>query len=248
MRALLPRPSSDVDLVEAYATPPAIPSGRPFVRCNMVAALDGAITVNGRSGGLGGPGDRLVFQVLRAVADVVLVGAGTARAEHYSPVRLDDAAREQRLARRQSPVPPIAVVTGSGALDWSAPFFTDAEARPIVITTREGEAEVQRGASGLAEVVVAGDVRVDMAVALEALGAGGHRNVLLEGGPGLNADVIRSGLLDELCLTVSPHLVGGDGPRVLAGPALDPPLHLALVHVLEEDGLLFLRLAVEKGG
>lgn len=243
MRALLPHTSEEVDLVEAYAILSG-PGERPFVRCNMISTLDGAITINGRSGLLGGPADRSVFQVLRSLSDVILVGAGTARTEGYGPVALDDELRASRAARGQPDVPPIAVVTGSGNLDWSAPFFTEAEARPVVVTTRASDPGARLRAEAVADVVIAGDDRVDPAETLRQLGRAGHRSVLLEGGPGLNADVVHAGLLDELCLTLSPRLVAGDGTRVLAGPELMPPLQLRLVHLLEQDGFLFARLAL----
>jgi riboflavin biosynthesis pyrimidine reductase len=241
MRALLPQPADAVDLVEAYAVSPG-PGERPFVRCNMISTLDGAITIDGRSGLLGGPADHSVFQVLRSLADVILVGAGTVRAEDYGPVKLDDDLRGQRTARGQSAVPPIAVVTGSGNLDWSAPFFTEAEARPVVVTTSGSDAGARRRAETVADVVIAGEERVDPAEALHQLWQAGHRSVLLEGGPGLNADVVHAGLLDELCLTLSPLFVAGDGTRVLAGPELMPPHQLRFVHLLEQDGFLFARL------
>lgn len=239
----MPQPVGVVDLVEAYE----VPSGggdRPFVRCNMISTLDGAITIEGRSGLLGGPADRNVFQVLRSVADIILVGAGTARAEGYGPVMLDDQLRAQRAARGQSDVPPIAVVTGTGNLDWSAPFFTEADARPVVVTTSACDTGARRRAEAVADVLIAGEERVDPAEALHQLSLAGYRSVLLEGGPGLNADVVHAGLLDELCLTLSPRLVAGDGTRVLAGPELMPPLQLRFVHLLEQDGFLFARLAV----
>jgi riboflavin biosynthesis pyrimidine reductase len=243
VKALLPDPAGEVDLVEAYAVP--LGSGnRPFVRCNMISTLDGAITIEGRSGLLGGPADRSVFQVLRSLTDVVLVGAGTARAEGYGPVTLDDHLRALRGARGQSAVPPIAVVTGTGNLDWSAPFFTEAEARPVVVTTRSCDAGARRRAEAVADVLIAGEDRVDPAEALHQLSLAGYRSVLLEGGPGLNADVVHAGRLDELCLTLSPRLVAGDGTRVLAGPELMPPLQLRFVHLLEQDGFLFARLTV----
>jgi riboflavin biosynthesis pyrimidine reductase len=187
--------------------------------------------------------DGRVFQVLRSLADVILVGAGTARAEGYGPALLDDELRAQRTARGQSVVPPIAVVTGSGNLDWSSPFFTEAEARPVIVTTRASDPGARKRAEAVADVVIAGEDRVDPAEALRQLGRAGHRSVLLEGGPGLNADVVHAGLLDELCLTLSPRLVAGEGTRVLAGPELMPPLQLRVVHLLEEDGFLFARLA-----
>jgi riboflavin biosynthesis pyrimidine reductase len=243
MKSLLPQPAEVVDLVEAYA----IPSGtrnRPFVRCNMISTLDGAIRINGRSGLLGGPADQSVFQMLRSLTDIILVGAGTVRAEGYGPVKFDDQLRARRAGRGQSDVPPIAVVTGSGNLDWSAPFFTQAEARPVVVTTRTSDASARRRAEAVSDVLIAGEDRVDPAEALHQLSLAGYRSVLLEGGPGLNADVVHARLLDELCLTLSPRLVAGGGPRVLAGPELMPPLQLRLVHLLEQDDFLFARLAV----
>ena len=244
MRALLPGPASDVDLVAAYSVPAGTGETRPFVRCNMITSLDGAISVNGRSGMLGGPADTRVFQTLRSLADVILVGAGTMRSEGYGPGRVPDDVRDHRVDRGQQAVPPIAVVTRSGHLDWSSPFFTEAEARPIIFTTADSAEEARTRAKQVAEVVIAGDTRAESTAILDYLHKAGHRSVLLEGGPALNADVVDAGLLDELCLTLSPRLVSGDGPRVIAGPELTAPLSLDVVHLLEEDGFLFYRLGV----
>lgn len=244
MRALLPEPADDVDPIAAYAIPPT--SGRPFVRCNMISSLDGAISVKGRSGMLGGDADRHLFGVLRSLTDVILVGAGTARAEGYGPARLDVDLRRRRQERGQSPVPPIAIVTRSCHLDWSAPFFTEAEARPIVITTADCDQTGRRQAEKVADVYAAGDNQVDLGAALRQLNDARFHSVLLEGGPGLNAQVVAADLLDELCLTLAPRLVAGDGPRVLAGDELPRPLELDTVHLLEADGFLFYRLAVRR--
>lgn len=241
MRRLVPNPSDRVDLVEAYAPPPTAPD-RPFVRCNMISSVDGAIAVEGRSGMLGGPADRRVFATLRSLADVILVGAGTVRAEGYGPARLDDDVRAAREQRGQAPLPPIAVVTSSAHLDWSAPFFTAAGARPLVLTSAEGAERAGDRARTVAEVVVAGQDGVDLPTAIGALHARGLRHVLGEGGPALNAELAQAGLLDELCLTMAPRLVGGAGPRVLAGEELRPPVDLEVVQLLEEDGFLFYRL------
>ena len=216
----------------------------PFVRGNMISTLDGAITIQGRSGAIGGNADRTVFQVLRALADVVLVGAGTSRAERYGPARLDDALRELRRRQGKPAVPPIAVVSRAGDLDWSAPFFTEAEERPIVFASAASGETTRRQAAAVADFVVAGDTRIDPRIALDHLHRAGYHSILLEGGPGLNADIVNAGLLDELCLTLSPRLVAGTGPRVLAGPELPRPLELEIVHLIEEDGFLFYRLAV----
>jgi len=244
MRSLLPPGGGDVDLLDAYAVPPTSPSGRPFVRANMISSFDGAIAVNGRSGGLGGPADHRLFQLLRSLADVVLVGAGTMRTERYGPVRLDDVHRRQREERGQSPVPPIAVVTRSCHLDWTSPFFTEAERRPIVITTADADPDAVARASDAADVIVCGDTGVDLTAALAELGRRGAASVLGEGGPALNGELAAAGLLDELCLTLSPRLVGGTGPRVLAGPELADALSLEVRHLLEDGGFFFLRLCL----
>lgn len=231
-------------MVDAYGLPPDAGGERAFVRCNMISSLDGAVAVDGRSGTIGGPADRRLFHVLRSLADVILVGAGTVRAEGYGPVRISDELRARRRQRGQAEVPPIAVVTRSGNLDWSAPFFTAAEARPIVFVPDDHDHGAARRGAGVADFVVAGENQVDPGRAIAHLQGAGLRSVLLEGGPALNADVVEAGLLDELCLTIAPRLVAGDGPRVLAGPELARPLDVRLLHLLEEDGFLFSRLAV----
>lgn len=223
MRQLLPTFVDPVDPVAVYADPP-VAAGRPGVRFNMIASVDGATAVDGVAGGLGGEADRALFALLRRLADVVLVAAGTVRAEGYGP----------------SPVP-IAVVTRSCRLDWDSRFFTAQVARPVVVTVATAPAKARARAAEVADVVVAGERDVDLARALDALGARGWRAVLCEGGPTLNGQLAAAGLLDELCLTLSPCLVGGDAKRLLAGPLLPGPPTLTLASACEEDGFLFLR-------
>ena len=223
MRQLLPTFVDPVDPMAVYADPP-VAAGRPGVRFNMIASVDGATAVDGVAGGLGGEADRALFALLRRLADVVLVAAGTVRAEGYGP----------------SPVP-IAVVTRSCRLDWDSRFFTAQVARPVVVTVATAPAEARARAAEVADVVVAGERDVDLARALDALGARGWRAVLCEGGPTLNGQLAAAGLLDELCLTLSPCLVGGDAKRLLAGPLLPGPPTLTLASACEEDGFLFLR-------
>src|SRR2546426_1058691 len=144
----------------------------------MISSLDGAISVRGRSGLLGGPGDNEVFHTLRSLADIIVVGAGTARAERYGPARVEAERQARRRARGQPAVPPIAVVTRSCDLDWSSPFFTDAEARPIVVTTGAADEDARRRAAGVADVVEAGSGDVDLAGAFDALSRRGAHHVL----------------------------------------------------------------------
>jgi riboflavin biosynthesis pyrimidine reductase len=209
-----------------YADLP-VAAGRPAVRLNMIASVDGGTAWKGVSGSLGGPGDKAVFAVLRSLADVVLVGAGTVRAEHYGPSTL-----------------PIAVVTCSANLDWQSPFFSEAKARPIVVTVRDAPKENLEHAGEVADVVFAGSGSVDLQKAVTELGGRGFGHVIAEGGPTLNSQLARAHVLDELCLTVSPKLLSGDATRILAGPELPEPAELQLRSVLEDESYLFLRYRI----
>ena len=239
MRQIYPDPA-DVDPLDAYGRPGRA-DGRPSVRLNMIASVDGAAYLGGRSGAMGGPADKALFATLRSLADVILVGAATMRTESYGPALLDDAARARRQRWGTAPVPPIAVVTRACRLDWTSSFFADAEQRPLVITASSSATSDRDAAAEVADVIVAGADGVDLGMAVAALGQRGHGNVLAEGGPGIAAQLAASGLLDEVCLTLSPMLVGSAARRILDGAALDPLSALELGSVLTADGYLFLR-------
>lgn len=239
MRRLLPLPpSDDVDLDAAYWVEDP---GRQHVRGVMIASADGAAQAGGRAGGLAGPADIELFARLRAQADVLLVGASTVRVERYGGDRPSDQRRAWRRARGLADVPPIAVVTRSCALDPAGPLFTDTLIRPLVITCGAAPAERVAALADRAEILMVGDRDVDLAAALDRLADRGLRRVSCEGGPSLLAQLAAAGRLDELSLTVSPLLLAGDAIRVLDGGLLDPPARLQLVHVLADDGFLFLR-------
>ena len=240
MRSLYPDSNAEIDPVAAYADMPVV-TARPAVRLNMIVSVDGGTSWGGVSGALGGPADKSLFAALRSLADLVVVAAGTMRAEGYGPARLPDAMQEARAARGQTRVPPIAVVSRSCRLDWDTPFFTDAEERPLVITVSDAEAGDRKRAAGVAEVVVAGEGDVDFALAFEELGRRGVRSALAEGGPTLNGQLARADLLDELCVTLAPRLASGDAKRILAGSTLEALGLLALHAVYEDDDFLFLR-------
>lgn len=265
MRLLLPETSDRVNLFELYSREVKVPADRPFVRVNMVSTLDGAVAFSGRAGSLAGPGDRLLFSVLRSLADVVLVGAGTARVERYGPAKIPLEAQEIRQQRGQAPLPTMAVVTLSGALDWGSRLFTGGGPRPIVIAARDTRSEALAGAADVADVVRTGTGAVDLSAALKALGERGVNHVLCEGGPTLNTGLAAAQLVDELCLTLSPKLAGGLGGGLAGGwllssdPLVGPgrsfvgqPLaqlvELDLAHVVEEDSFLFLRLRARYSG
>jgi riboflavin biosynthesis pyrimidine reductase len=241
MRCLYPRCHDRVDPVAAYGRLGWHPSGRPAVRLNMISSVDGAAVLAGRSGPLGGAADRNLFATLRSLASVILVGAGTMRVEGYGPVRLGEVARARRVGDGMAPVPPIAVVTRSCQLPWGAPFFTEAESRPVVVTAAGAPQENLDRAASVADVIVAGELEVDLPRAVQALGQRGYSDVLAEGGPRIAAQLSAALLVDELCLTLSPMLIGGDARRILNGPNLSPLTTLALDLVLEADEYLFLR-------
>jgi riboflavin biosynthesis pyrimidine reductase len=233
-------------LAGLYAYPPPARPGRPWVRANMIASVDGAATIDGRSGGLGGPGDKLLFGVQRALADVILVGAGTARDEKYGPARPDPLLAGLRRGRPATP--PIAVLSSGLDLDPESPLLAQAppDARTIVLTSGAAPAGRRAALARRAHVIEAGTDQVSATQAIAALAGLGHARILSEGGPGLLAQIAAQGLLDELCLTVSPVLAGGQSRRILAGgPAGDLapglPEQLRLAHVLADGAYLFCR-------
>lgn len=237
MRALLPVASDTVDLTEAYA----YPADRPWLRANMVSSLDGAVSVEDHSELLSGPADKAVFGMLRDLCDVILVGAGTARAEGYQAVRRSEARVEQRRERGLTDVPAIAVVSGSLALDATSPLFVGARQRTLVVTTEEAAARRGADVAEVADVIATPGDRLDLAAAVRALHERGLRRLLCEGGPSLLGDLAAGGLLDELCLTISPLIAGGGARRIVTGPTLTPPASFDLAGLLEQDGFLFSR-------
>lgn len=188
MRVLV-GPDTD-DLGELYAVPRT-----PWLRVNMVSTVDGAATgESGRSGSINNSVDKVVFDHLRETCDVIVVGAGTARAEGYGPA-----------------------------------------ARPMVVVSRSGE--LPEGLRSAADVTV--EPLDDPVAFRQSLVDRGWASILCEGGPSLLRDLLAGGVVDELCTTIVPRVVGGDGPRIVAGPAVDVPVRLHTL--LEREGTLLTR-------
>jgi riboflavin biosynthesis pyrimidine reductase len=238
MRTIFPSPGGELDLLGlagAYAYP-----GERWLRVNFVSSADGAASVNGLSGGLSSAGDKKVFGILRVLTDVVLVGSGTARAEDYKPAR----ARPSLAALREGrpAAAPIALVTGRLDLNLASPLFTEAapDARTIVITCASADDKLRDETAKVADVIVAGEQTVDLAAALGELAARGLGRVLCEGGPHLFGDLAAAGLVDELCLSLSPTLAGPGPGRIIAGEA-SAARPMTLQQILADDNFLFLR-------
>jgi riboflavin biosynthesis pyrimidine reductase len=237
-----PLPQTVRELAALYGNEErATTAGRPWVRANMISSVDGASAISGRSGGLGGPADRMIFTVLRSLAEVILVGAGTARAEHYRPAAQTDMWAELRADLGLAPVPPIAVVTASLDLD-DCPRLLDSSPPTILITTASASRERAAALEGRARIVRAGHDQVDVGEAVTALADLGYQQILAEGGPHLLGQLAEAGLVDELCLTISPMLAGGTAGRIVASfdeKAAAAPLRLA--SILADNGFLMTR-------
>jgi riboflavin biosynthesis pyrimidine reductase len=213
-----------------------------WVTGHMVAGLDGTASVDGRVGSLSTRPDQELFRRMRQVADVVLVGAETVRREGYGVVRLDEEAKAQRRRQGQSPTPPLVLVSRSLTFDWAAKVFADAPegARTHVITCAAADPERRAEAEKVAEVVVAGEDRVEPAAAMRALAGLGHRVVLCEGGPTWLGELVAADRLDELCLSISP-MMGGDPLPVSVTPQGAGIAQFELKGAMAEDHTLFLR-------
>jgi riboflavin biosynthesis pyrimidine reductase len=218
------------------------PDGGPWLMAHMVGGLDGSAAIGGRVGDLSTTPDAELFTLMRTLADVVLVGAETVRQERYGPVRLPlDRVAARRAAGRPD-TPPLAVVTRSLELDWTARVFTEAPPgrRTLVLTCAMADPVRLARASEVAEVIVAGQDQVEPAEAMAMLAGLGHHVVLCEGGPTWLGELVSADRLDELCLTIAP-LMGGDPLPVSISPPGAPVRHFALRHVLQADDTLFLR-------
>ena len=222
----------------AYQSGPS----RCQLRANAIISLDGGATTDGTSGGLGGAGDRRLFGVLRELADVIVVGAGTARAENYAGAQMTVTQRQNRQNRGQSEIPPIALVTRSGRLDHDLPVLTRTEIPPLVLTCTDAAPGARARLGTAADVLdCSGNDpgEVDPAAVLAVLTGRGLLRALCEGGPTLLGTFVERDLLDELCLTTAPVLVGGASPRIAAG-AGNVLTRLRRAHLITDtDGYLY---------
>lgn len=226
------------DPLEPYlAVDRSDPRHECWVAGHMVAGIDGTARVDGRVGALSTAPDQSLFRRMRQIADVVLVGAETVRREGYGPVKLTDQDQRARTDRGLAPVPPIAIVSRSLTIDWTSRIFAS---HAYVITCEAADQEAQRQAADHAEVIIAGEERVEPALALVALRNRGHRLVLCEGGPHWLGELVAADRLDELFLSISPKM-GGDDLPICVTPPGSRLLDFKLEAAMREDDSLFLR-------
>lgn len=234
---IFPTFRENVDLNIAYSYPE---TKKPYIRTNMVSSIDGAISIDGHAKELSSKADRKIYRVMRNLSDIILVGARTMRIENYKPAKIDEENQELRVSRGQDPLPSIALVSRSGLFDWGMPFFTDTKIKPLVFTSDEG-AKVASEGKDVAEIISCGDNTVDLNRLVKKLSSRGFIKILCEGGPTLNAHLLKAGLIDELCLTFSPLIVQGDSARIFNGPTLDVPIEFSISNMFVEDNNIFTR-------
>ncbi len=230
MRQLLPTAIDDIEIEPAYQTP----AGEPWLRLSMVLSVDGAATDDdGWTTNLAGAPDARMLRALRAVADAVIVGAGTVRTGRLGPIRTPRYQLAGEQTARQ------VIVSGSLDLDWSLPLFTASVSPPIVVTSAARAASTELPTVVRENLLIAGDDSIELADTLDQLRARGYSRLLCEGGPALAASMLGGGVVDELCLTIAPTIMSADRLRglVIAGSRIP----LRLTHVGEDDGVLFLR-------
>ncbi len=248
-RRFIPGAEATLTAAEAVRTvrpPPDAPEERPYVVLNMVTTADGRATLAGRTGPIGNRADRELFHQLRTRTDAILVGARTARVEHYGRLVRDPALRAQREGDGLAPDPLACVVSGRFDLALEdVPLLRDPSSTVAILTASEAEVE---GAAARLHYLRAAGASIELRPMLAELRSRlGVRTILCEGGPTLNAALLAEGLVDELFLSLAPKLAGGPDPlTIVAGPALPEPVEMELSWLLECEGHLFLRYVARR--
>ena len=228
---ILGAPLDDASLAALYT---AQPRPGPWVRANFATSLDGAITgPDGKSGSINSAADHVVFELLRALSDVVVVGAGTLRSEGYTPLTVQDRWRTTRSELGVASALPLVCVSNSGQVP---PRLRAAPRGTVLLATHTGSpgfAEA-REVLGEQQVLVCGEEAVDDRRLVAVLGERGWSRILTEGGPHLASSMIAAGVLDEVCLSLTPLVVGASGPRITTAAAV--PTTYSPHVLVEEDG------------
>jgi riboflavin biosynthesis pyrimidine reductase len=229
----------DAGLFAAYACPE-----QRWVRCNMVTTLDGAATgADGRSGSINNAADHVVFEVLRALSHVVVVGAGTIRTEGYPPLAVKESLLDLRRAHGLPDALPLVAVSNRGSVPPTLSGCRDGRALLAVPASAAG-LDAARRDLGEEHVLVCGDDEVDLSALLDRLHERGWDHVLTEGGPALLGSFLAAQQIDELCYTVVPQVVGGGPPRTVGADA--PSAQLDLEVLVEQDSTVMGRWFVRR--
>lgn len=228
---------SDEALLEQYALRDR---SRRWVRANFIASLDGAATHGGHTRELNNADDKRVFDLLRMMCDVVLVGAGTVRAEGYADLGIDRKAIAWRVGHGLPAQPTLALVSAQLSLSAGMAALARSPVRPIIFTLERSAPEKRQALSAVADIVACGRDTLDCRAMLAALAERGLVQVLCEGGPHLFGALIEADCIDELCLTLSPVLENGAAGRIVAGAA-QTTRSMRLGHAISVGSMLMVR-------
>jgi riboflavin biosynthesis pyrimidine reductase len=258
----------EADGIPSFGLPPelgrlyggALGFDEPCLYANFVSTLDGVVAIPSipQSNALiagGSKGDHFVMGLLRAFADVVLIGSGVLRASPrgtwlaekvYPPAA--EAFAELRRRRGRPERPEIAILSGRGSLDPAHPLLASGA---LVLTSDRGAERLEGQLPGASTTVSLGDdAELDPHTVVAALHERGHRLVLCEAGPHTFGGLLRAGVVDQLFLTLSPLLAGEAGPesrfRLVEGAALDPLQEGRLLSVRRHAEHVFLRYGLER--
>jgi riboflavin biosynthesis pyrimidine reductase len=263
----MPLPDRLARLYGGFRMP--VPRSRPLVYSNFVTTLDGVVSLNVKGHASGGDisgfsaQDRMVMGLLRAVADVVVIGSGTLQVDRrhvwtaeaiFPPLASDYGRLRETLGKREPPL--NVIVSGSGEIDLRLPVFSSPDVRTMIVTTASGAARLRRQQeSALVQIHAvrskAGAIPA-RSILQAVLQASDGKRILVEGGPRLLGDFYAEGLIDEQFLTLSPQIAGRDTDdhrlSLVMGKLFAPrvPLWGALVEMRQGGSHLFLRYAFRR--
>jgi riboflavin biosynthesis pyrimidine reductase len=216
------------------------PEHRPFVYVNMITTLDGHAAVDGRSAGIGDEADLESLLDLRTVADAVLIGTGTVRAEGYDRLVRSEERRARRRSLGLTEDPVTVLLSRRFDIPWEAGLFAAPEQPVLIYTGVDGSPP---DVAAPVEVIHLDDP--SPAAVLADLRARDVRALLCEGGPTLFGSLLADGLCDELFLTLFPLLSGDVAePGITAGDRFATPIAAELLWVRQAGSELLLRYAI----
>jgi 2,5-diamino-6-(ribosylamino)-4(3H)-pyrimidinone 5'-phosphate reductase len=226
----------------------------PFVLINMAMTADGKIaSANRQVASLGSPRDRANMLRLRATVDAVMCGARTVEA---GPIKLGPgSAKHRRLRLRHglAEYPLRIVASGSGSVNPDAEIFRHHFSPIVVLTTDRLSTSRRRRLEAVAdEIKICGERTIDFNLALRWLHDKWRvQRLLCEGGGELNGALFAADLVEELHLTISPHILGGRlSPTIAGGEGLPSlahaiPLELQAMKRMGEELFLVYRRSKE---
>ena len=236
----------EVDPIIVYNNDVRTPSNsKPWILLNMVNSVDGFISFEGRAGGLSGSADKNIYQIIRGLADIILVGAGTVRAENYkAPKTPEGKLAEFRESRGQEKRPRIAVLSGELNLNPEMGLIAERHLEdkpPLIYTKSESLEKNSSQFASSSEIIDFPEEELTVSKVVHDLSNQDAKIVVCEGGPNLNAHLLANDLIDEFCLSVSPRAVGGEDPSPFLNKPVDSPVELSLDRILLEEEFLFCR-------